>query len=67
MFEILIHNIKVRIRKWWKRYTKVDKLSFIVLATLITYFIICWINVITHNTTVGYTYPIWNIFHILFR
>lgn len=66
MFNILMHNIKVRSKKWWGRYNRVDKISFIALVVLITYFIVCWVNVITHNQTAGCVYPVWNIFHILF-
>lgn len=46
--------------KWWKKQDKKDKIAMILGGIAITYFIICWLNVITNNQCSGYNYPWWN-------
>lgn len=53
-----------KILKWWRKEEKVDKISIVLGIIGLTYFLICWIDVITHNQINGYTYPWWNFFNL---
>nr|DAP55412.1 MAG TPA: hypothetical protein [Caudoviricetes sp.] len=66
---LLLYNIFVKkggremlkkLVKWWKKQDKKDKIAMILGGIAITYFIICWLNVITNNQSSGYNYPWWN-------
>lgn len=51
------------IKNWWKKQNLWDKISLIATILMITYFVACVMNVITHNNLPNdYRYPIWNIF-----
>ena len=53
--------------RWWNKQSLVDKIVAIAGIISITYLIVCWANVILHNTVSGYQYPQWNIFYRMFK
>lgn len=56
--------MKKKLLIWWHKQEKADKIALVVGVIAITYFIVCWLNVITHNQVSGYTYPWWNFFRM---
>lgn len=57
--------MKRRIKKWWNNQEASDKVATVVGTVIVVYLLLCWLNVITHNSTgIDYTYPWWNIFKL---
>ena len=68
MFKILLHNIKVRSKKWWNKQDKGDKIAIIVGTIILIYFLMCWGNIVLHNQDMGgYEFPRWNFIAELFK
>ena len=54
--------------KWFTKQSKIDKVITVITVICVTYFVICWLDVITHNQLPGqYTYSWWNMFDVLFK
>lgn len=50
-----------------KTMNKIDKIAAWVLAVAALWFGLSWLEVILHNTEVGYVYNTFNLFEVFFR
>lgn len=68
MLKILLHNIKVRSKKWWNKHDTGDKIAIIVGTIALIYFVLCWGNIVLHNQDMGgHEFPKWNFIVTLFK